>query len=199
MSSGRSLRVQHAEATRRAVIAAARQAFATEGYTATSIDRVAEAARVTKGAVYHHFEDKRDMFRAVYIELATEVDARVRLAIANDPHPIARVQLAVEAFLACAHDPEIRRIMFLEGMSVLTGECREIDARYFLDLLRSMLLELREAKLLGEVDIDTVAQLVLAALIEAAQMLGRATDIDASATALRGALGALLGGLLKSA
>lgn len=197
MSNARTLREQHAEGTRRAVLRAARKAFASAGYGDTSIDQVAEAARVTKGAVYHHFEDKRDMFRAVYIELAVEVDARVRLAVADAAEPLSRVHLAIEAFLACAHEPSIRRIMFLDGMAVLTGECREIDARYFLDLLTSLLLELREANLLVDVDVDTMARLVLAALIEAAQMLGRATDLDATAAVLRSGLGALLGGLLR--
>jgi len=198
MSRPRTLRAQHALATKDAVLHAAKEAFATTGYVATSIDEVAQAARVTKGAVYHHFDDKRAMFRAVYIELAKEVDARVRLALADTPHPLVRVQLAIEAFLACARDPSIRRIMFVDGMAVLAGECREIDALYFLDLLRSMLTELRAADLLADVDIDTVAQLVLAALIEAAQMLGRSTDLDATAARLRSGLGALLAGLLRA-
>jgi len=72
------LRSQHVEATRRAVLAAARSSFGRKGYTQTSIDEIAAAARVTKGAVYHHFAGKKALFRAVYSEVEAEAQARRR-------------------------------------------------------------------------------------------------------------------------
>jgi AcrR family transcriptional regulator len=70
------LRSEHVEATRRAVLAAARSLFGRKGYTQTSIDEIAAAARVTKGAVYHHFAGKKALFRAVYAEVARLVLGR---------------------------------------------------------------------------------------------------------------------------
>jgi len=70
------LRSEHVEATRRAVLAAARSSFGRKGYTQTSIDEIAAAARVTKGAVYHHFAGKKALFRAVYSEVEREAQAR---------------------------------------------------------------------------------------------------------------------------
>ena len=66
------LRSQHVEATRRAVLAAARSSFGQKGYAQTSVDEIAAAARVTKGAVYHHFAGKEALFRAVYVEVEAE-------------------------------------------------------------------------------------------------------------------------------
>jgi AcrR family transcriptional regulator len=77
------LRSQHAEATRRAVLAAARSLFGKKGYVQTSVDEIADAARVTKGAVYHHFAGKEALFRAVLAEV--EVEAEARAAGAGDP------------------------------------------------------------------------------------------------------------------
>jgi AcrR family transcriptional regulator len=70
------LRTQHAEATRRAVLDAARSLFGRQGYAQTSVDQIAAAARVTKGAVYHHFSGKEALCRAVYDEVETEAQAR---------------------------------------------------------------------------------------------------------------------------
>ena len=71
------LRSQHAEATRRAVLDAAKSLFGRQGYAQTSVDEIADAARVTKGAVYHHFAGKEALFRAVYAEVETAAQARV--------------------------------------------------------------------------------------------------------------------------
>src|SRR5260370_7518983 len=86
-----TLRSQHAEATRRAVLAAARSLFGRNGYAQTSVDEIADAARVTKGAVYHHFAGKEALFRAVYAEAGAE--ALGRAVAAGDPEapPIAPI------------------------------------------------------------------------------------------------------------
>ncbi|HEY1566142.1 MAG TPA: TetR family transcriptional regulator, partial [Solirubrobacteraceae bacterium] len=71
-----TLRSQHVEATRRAVLAAARAAFGTKGSAQTSIDEIAAAARVTKGAVYHHFSGKEALFQVVWAEVEADATAR---------------------------------------------------------------------------------------------------------------------------
>src|ERR1700722_17197900 len=76
------LRSEHAEATRRAVLAAARSSFGRKGYAQASVEEIADAARVTKGAVYHHFASKEALFRAVYAEGEAEAQARA-LGAAN--------------------------------------------------------------------------------------------------------------------
>lgn len=114
-----TLRSQHVEATRRAVLAAARASFGSKGYAQTSVDEIAAAARVTKGAVYHHFSGKEALFRAVWTEV--EADATARAAGAGDPDspPIEQLVAKVDAYLEVALDDEVRRITLIDGPVVL--------------------------------------------------------------------------------
>ena len=113
------LRSQHAEATRRAVLAAARRSFGRKGYAQASVDEIAAAARVTKGAVYHHFADKEALFRAVHA--VVEAEAQARAAAARDPEeaPIDQIVAVVNAYLDVALDEEIRRITLIDGPALL--------------------------------------------------------------------------------
>src|ERR1035441_1209865 len=113
------LRSQHAEATRRAVLAAARSLFGKKGYAQTSVDEIADAARVTKGAVYHHFAGKEALFRAVLAEV--EVEAEARAVGAGDPEgpPIDQIVARVNAYLDAALDEEMRRIALIDGPAVV--------------------------------------------------------------------------------
>ena len=113
------LRSQHVEATRRAVLAAARSSFGRKGYTQTSIDEIAAAARVTKGAVYHHFAGKKALFRAVYSEVEAEAQARTAGAVDPGGSPIDQIVAGVNAYLDVALDEEIQRITLVDGPVVL--------------------------------------------------------------------------------
>ena len=110
-----TLRSQHAEATRRAVLDAARTLFGLQGYAQTSVDQIADAALVTKGAVYHHFAGKEALFRAVYAEV--EADAQARALRAADPEspPVDQIVAMMNAYLDAALDLEIRRITLIDG------------------------------------------------------------------------------------
>src|ERR1035441_3372104 len=113
------LRSQHAEATRRAVLAAARSLFGKKGYAQTSVDERTRPRRVTKGAVYHHFAGKEALFRAVLAEVEVEADARA--AGAGDPEgpPIDQIVAAVNAGLTAGLDEEKRRIALIDAPAVL--------------------------------------------------------------------------------
>jgi len=113
------LRSEHVEATRRAVLAAARSSFGRKGYTQTSIDEIAAAARVTKGAVYHHFAGKKALFRAVYVEVEAEAQARTAGAVDPGGSPIDQIVAGVNAYLDVALDEEIQRITLVDGPAVL--------------------------------------------------------------------------------
>ena len=199
MSPRKPLREEHAQATRAAIVSAARRLFTREGYAATSLDGIASAARVTKGALYHHFDDKTDLFRAVYEELAGEVAARLRRALAQATTPLERAHLAVEAFLDCADERDVRAVMFRDGMAVLAGECRKIDERHYLRLVRDVLDELAAAGLLVTQDSGLLARLLLAAVIEASQILGAARDVAPTRAAVREALRQIVAGLVRPA
>jgi len=114
-----TLRSQHVEATRHAVLAAARSLFGQKGYAQTSVDEIAAAARVTKGAVYHHFASKVALFRAVYAEVEAEAQARTAEAVDPNGSPIDQIVAGVNAYLDVALDAEIQRITLVDGPAVL--------------------------------------------------------------------------------
>jgi AcrR family transcriptional regulator len=114
-----SLRSQHVEATRRAVLAAARSSFGSKGYAQTSVDEIAAAARVTKGAVYHHFASKVALFRAVYSEVEAEAQARTAEAVDPKASPIDLLVAGVNAYLDVALDQEVQRITLIDGPVLL--------------------------------------------------------------------------------
>ena len=109
------LRSQHAEATCWAVLDAARRSFGKKGYAQTSVDEIAAEARVTKGAVYHHFVGKEALFRAVYAEVEAEAQARAMGAGDPEAPPVDQMVAMMNAYLDAALDVEIRRITLIDG------------------------------------------------------------------------------------
>lgn len=190
------LRSQHVEATRRAVLAAARSAFGRKGYTQTSVDEIAAAARVTKGAVYHHFAGKEALFRAVYAEVEAEAQARTAGAVDPKGPAIDQIVAGVNAYLDVALDEEIRRITLVDGPAVLGLEPEgPADQQPGYVALR---LSLATAIAHGQIiDLDPG---VLAHLIGGLSLLGglliaRSSDPDVTRAALGPALDAMLRGL----
>jgi AcrR family transcriptional regulator len=196
MRTVKPLREEYAEITRNAVIAAAKQQFAERDYESVSLDEIAAAARVTKGAIYHHFENKRDLFRTVYEGLAGDVEQRVRKRMSRGTSPLERAELAIEAFLDCADDEAIRSVMFRDGPTALGSECRDIDGRYYLGLLRELLDEFAAAGLMTGVDTNMLARLLLGVLIEGSAILGDPSRPRSTRPNLRTALRRMLAGLM---
>jgi len=93
----KSLREEHAQSTRNAILEAARQTFTSKGYDAASIDEIAAAARVTSGALYHHFRNKREVMQAVFEALEAALKDRVATAIVRAKSPSQAVRLALRA------------------------------------------------------------------------------------------------------
>ena len=116
------LRSQHAEATRRAVLDAAKSPFGRQGYAQMSVDEIADAARVTKGAVYHHFAGKEALFRAVYAEVETAAQARVLSAGGRGHGAGGPDGREMNAYLDAALDVEIRRITLVDGPAIVGQE-----------------------------------------------------------------------------
>lgn len=110
------LREQHAEATRLALVRAAALRFAEHGYAGTSLDDVAGDAGSTKGAVYHHFKDKRALFEATYEHLSSSL---VHQLVQHPLMASGAVGDAIAVFLALAPNPSYSRVLFLEGPAVL--------------------------------------------------------------------------------
>jgi AcrR family transcriptional regulator len=170
----KSLREEHAQATREAILVAARKLFTAEGYDSSSIDEIAAAARVTSGALYHHFRNKREIMRAVFAALEAELKDRITAAGGGAKSATEAMRRSLHAlFDACLKD-DIRSIVFEQAPRVLGWEeWRKIDAKYATGLLLDLLSGLRNEQRMGSYDDRVVASLFLAALAEAGLQIAR--------------------------
>lgn len=155
-------------ATRAALIRAARALFA-EGYEAVGTPAIVAAAGVTRGALYHHFADKRALFAAVVDQVAADLVDRIdAAALKRGEDRIDAVIAGCRAFLAVCQDVETRQIFLLDAPAVLGWSVwREIDARHGLGSLKQGLAACAAAGLIAEEEIDAVAYLISGALNEA--------------------------------
>ena len=168
------------EKTRAALVSAARALFAEKGFAATGTEEVVARAGVSRGALYHQFRDKSDLFLAVFEDVERDLVERVTEAVAGETDPAQMMRAGCEAFLDICCEDDIRQISMLDAPSVVGWQrWREIDARYGLGLIRGMVGMAAERGALDPSLVDEVSHLFLAALGEAAMMVAHAPG-DAS-------------------
>jgi AcrR family transcriptional regulator len=132
----RTSKAEQGEATRAALVDAARSLFTESGYAGVGTEEIVRRAKVTRGALYHHFDDKQDLFRAVHEQIEEEVVGAIAAKMADVEDPIELLIVGTRAYLDVCTDPAIARITLSDAPSVLGWEeWREIDARYGLGLI----------------------------------------------------------------
>jgi AcrR family transcriptional regulator len=189
-------RVQYAEATRRALLEAARDLFAAEGYVDVSIDEICQRAGVTKGALYHHFRDKRDLFRAVFEEVEGEWADELGALVAEERDPLERIEIVGDAFLDACLDPARQRILLLDGPALVAWEeMRRIDAGRGFGLIATLLSDAMEAGQLERQPVGPLAHLMLGAMYEASLAIAREKDPARARKRIGAALTRLVQGL----
>jgi len=155
-------------ATRSALTAAATALFAERGFHGTPAELVVRRAGVTSGALYHHFGDKRGLFRAALEAVEADLAKRVATAAAAGGDPWERLELGVAEYLRACGEPTVRRIVLLDGPSVLgSEEWHTIDAAHHLRPLAAALAASMRAGLLERRPAEPLARLLLGALTEA--------------------------------
>jgi AcrR family transcriptional regulator len=191
-------RAEHASDTRTALIAAARRLFAAQGYDGTGTEQIVADARVTRGALYHHFRDKADLFRAVMAEAAGSVAQRLideQLA-SESSSPLAEIQNGVAAFLDVCMDGDFQRIVLVDGPRVLGSDAwEELVERYGRGILEEWLNRCMEAGELAAVPVRALARLLIAMLTEASLAIARSADPAQTRVELGIVLDRLLAGL----
>ncbi len=173
--SGRPRRDEHTELTRRAVLDAAASRFADPGFAATTIDAIARAARVSKGAVYHHFADKASLYEALWRDREEAVLASVRAAAQRRADPWARLDAAIASYVeAVASDPVHRALLAQGPVALGPRRWRELDG----ELAVAALLEAVEATeatgRLRRARGEMLARVLTSAMREAAMTAGDA-------------------------
>ncbi len=195
-----SRQATRSEATRARLIAAGRALFAKRGYADVGTEQIVRRAQVTRGALYHHFDDKRDLFRAVHEALEAEGVERIAEALAGaaTDDPVEAMKVAVRAFLDGVLDPGRARITLIDAPSVLGwAEWREIDARYGLGLASAALEAAMDAGRIERRPVGPLAGMLVAALGEAGIMVATADDPGAARIDVEAALEALIDGLSR--
>ncbi len=184
--------------TRAALVAAARPLFAAKGYAAVGTDEVAGAAGVTRGALYHQFGGKVELFAAVFEQLESEIMERVGARVADaGADPVAAVRAGIDAWLTVCADPEIHRIVLLEAPAALGWvRWREIGSRYGVGLVEAALQGLVDAGTLPPQPVRPLAHVLVGALDEAALYAARAEDRERATAEVRSALYAVLDGMV---
>ncbi|MEV0148977.1 MULTISPECIES: TetR/AcrR family transcriptional regulator [unclassified Nonomuraea] len=139
-------RTEQKERTRRTLLATGRRLFAAKGYAGVGLAEIVGESSVTKGALYHHFSGKTDLFRAVLEEVQREVADRVAAAADAQGDPWAQLKAGCAAFVAAGADPEVQRIMLIDGPAVLGwNEWRAIDeatsVRHLTDALTALVVD----------------------------------------------------------
>ena len=193
----RRTQAQRRATTRRALLDAARSLFAERGYHGTAAEEIVRRAGLTRGALYHHFEDKKDLFRAVVDEMEGEIDEEIEEAERAASGLPEAVMAGYRAFLDAVLDPEMRRTFFLDGPSVLGWEWHEIDARHAVGKIEEGLEALIAEGFMEPQPIKAMARLINGALLEAAFFVAASEDPEAARDEVWGAMERLVGGLMN--
>ncbi|MCV9963055.1 TetR/AcrR family transcriptional regulator [Pararhizobium sp. BT-229] len=162
--------------TRAKLLAAARYAFGTVGYAQSSMDDFTAAAGLTRGALYHHFGDKKGLFQAVIQEIDAEMTARLHRVSANAPTRWDGFVDECATYIEMAVEPEIQRIMFRDGPAVLGDISQWPSTNGCIAALRRSLEELRQAGVIIDVDEEVTARLINGASSHAALWIANSDD-----------------------
>ncbi len=200
MKVNRRSQVDRSAATRAALVAAARPLFAERGFGGVGTETIVQAAGLTRGALYHQFADKTDLFEAVYEAVEEDLARRLgeRIAASGVSDPIEAMQLGADAWLDACGEQEVQQIVLLDGPAVLGWErWREIGMRYGLGLLESLLAHAVEVGRIPPQPVEALAHVLAGALDEAGLYVARAEDQAAASEQVRAVIARLVAGLAE--
>jgi AcrR family transcriptional regulator len=191
----KSKKVQQGQATRQALIQAARTLFGERGYAATPLDEITNAANVTKGALYHHFDGKQELFAAVYEQVKREVSERAATAFL-EPDPWLDLCAGCEAMLDAHLDPSVRRILLHDAQAVLDADTiRRVENRHGAVVMRGALRISIRAGVIRPLPLKTLALMLTGAILEGCMTIAHADDQVQAREEVGAVLTSLLEGL----
>lgn len=196
-------RADHVADTRQALVETARRLFTEQGYAATGTEEIVAGARVTRGALYHHFRDKTDLFRAVMEQVAREVAEdliNAGLSTLENGQPATawtEVRDGLRAFLdLCVATDDFQRIVLVEGPVVLGPEAwDDLVAKHGSNLLAEWLSRATAEGSIAPTPIQPLTRLLIAMISESSLYIARAPDRPAARAEIGQVLNRLLNGL----
>jgi AcrR family transcriptional regulator len=185
--------VARGEATRGQLIGIATHMFAERGYEDTSIEAVLREAGVSRGSLYHHFASKEALFEAVAEEVETNVGAQTVAAASGSAGPVEALRAGFVAWIRLAGDPVVRRILLIDGPSVLGWErWRAMEEKHALGLIRAVLQIIADEGRVRPELVGTLSHVLLASVNEVALLVARSDDKQAAMQAGADAIDELL-------
>jgi AcrR family transcriptional regulator len=172
-----SKKAAQSQATRARLLAAGRELFGARGYAAVGTEEIVRAAGVTRGALYHQFADKRELFEAVFEALDAELVAESAASAAGHDDPVEALGAALRGWIAATARPAVHRIALMDAPAVLGWDVwREIGERNALGAIIAELQAGIDAGALAPQPVRPLAHVVMGALGEAALYVARADD-----------------------
>lgn len=202
MEVKRRTQAARSEATRKALVRAGRRLFARHGYGGVGTEAIVQSAGVSRGALYHQFAGKAELFEAVFEAVEGAVMAGLARRLEeielsdNPPDPIGLLRLGIEAWLDVCRGREVQQIVLLDGPAVLGWErWREISLRHAGALMEAALEGAMATGYLRPQPVGPLALILIAALDEAALYVARADDPDSARAEMMTALDHIISGL----
>lgn len=178
---------ERTEATRSKLIATGRLLFAEHGFAATSTEDILGASGVSRGAMYHHFSSKTELFQAVFEAVEEDLTNEIMVAstAGGETDPMRILDLGFAAFLDQCRRPEVQRIVMLEGPTVLGWDTwHEIDERFAFGTVKFVLSMAAQSGRLEEASVDPLSHLLVGAIMQAGMVVARAEDPEEAKQAM---------------
>ncbi len=184
--------------TRAALVAAGRHLFGRNGFAATSVDDLAREARVTTGALYHHFPTKTALFETVFEGVHAEMLEASGRAAAGASDELEALSVGFEAFLDAVLEPDVQRILITDAPAVLgLARFTELDERYAVAAIVADLRAATAAGTLSVEDPETATRMLLGALVRGGMLIAGSADPGQTRDAVGRTIRAMLAGLAK--
>jgi AcrR family transcriptional regulator len=190
-----TLRAEQVAQTRAALIAAGRDLFGNHGFAATSVDDLARRARVTTGALYHHFPTKAKLFEAVFLAAHDDVLRASAQAASGAPGNVESLARGFDAFLDAVLRPDLARIITIDAPAVLgLARYTELDEQYAFAAIVAALEAAAASGELAVADPQTLARLLLGALTRGAMLIANSSEPTTTRNEVSAAMRAMLAG-----
>ncbi|HET6153689.1 MAG TPA: TetR/AcrR family transcriptional regulator [Marmoricola sp.] len=195
---GVSRRQQYSASTKRALVDSAAKLFTSQGYGATSLDAIVSSARVTKGALYHHFSGKQAIFEAVFEKIENDATTRIRKALKGSRDPWEKALIGLRAFLDIVQDTGYQRVVIQEGPAVLGYErFRQQEERSSFGIVQEMVRTVLEGSMYDISDemLETFSRIFFGAMSAAGESVSTAANPKVAVAQVEAAIGFILAGM----
>jgi AcrR family transcriptional regulator len=196
----RSRRVDYTESTRQALVDSGRDLFTKRGYAGTSLEAIVKRARVTKGALYHHFSGKQALFEAAFDQVETSAMNKLTEAVAGEGTAWERALEGIQAYVGVCLEPAYQRIVIHEAPVVMGWErWREAEEHFSYGLVRATVEALIDAGEMEPLPVEATARILFGALSAGAETIASAADSKKAAAEVRKTIVAVMEGMRRNA